>query len=323
MVLSRFRGGIKYSQATLAKAREILMAAKQRLQAMKGKRGGLPGAKVDFKGKKIDHDPDSPGVMRTASAPKGKGDKIEAFDAPDRLNVGMNKRLRERDYDPPTPKSVKVEGDAQKRLDDLFGHPVDVKSKRFLESVSAYDGTVRVIPSAYKGEVRVEVEGPRMKDGTPKYSASRQIRKDEAGDLIVWNGDIRSHPSIRGGWGTTTFARQVQALSKMGVKRIEMNAAKGPTFNGYSTYAKAGADAPLAPHLMAKLKHDAPEGVNLGKANRVSDLMNSPKGREWWDKNGESTRMAFNLSNGSPHYVKLERRMKEIEAYGGGSPRKL
>lgn len=100
------------------------------------------------------------------------------------------------------------------------------------------------------------------------------------------------------GIGSRVFTTQVRAMRAAGVNRITTEAARSVrgaevAMNGYYTWPRLGYDAALPSYTISALP------VNLSTSTRVSDLMTTQEGRDWWRQNGQSTDMEFDLTAGS------------------------
>ena len=121
------------------------------------------------------------------------------------------------------------------------------------------------------------------------YDSVRKVYRD--GDKsVIENQNFTVHETGNG-TGTLVFARQVSAAISARVARIETYAARGEGMNGYYTWPRLGYDAPVPDEVTLPAKF---EGVE-----RISQLMMTPDGRDWWKENGVSTGMTFDLNEGS------------------------
>lgn len=135
---------------------------------------------------------------------------------------------------------------------------------------------------------------------TPYSEASRTILK-ENGEIILHNNSFIVDEEYQGkGIGSKVFGMQVSSAVRLGVDKIKTNAARfdrGGWF-GYKVWPMFGYDG------------DIP--MNVGKGpngeKRVSELMRTKEGRDWWAKNGNSIDLEFDLAPGSYS-------MKTWEAY--------
>lgn len=185
------------------------------------------------------------------------------------------------------PSQATVKRQAPKRtgriLKELFGR--DLTDREIASIVGAPDNVKVSIRPGFHWTVEVSFRGPGV-------HALRSITKTTLGDVVIKNEMIEIKQTGTG-LGTRIFARQVEHAARLGVKRIYADAAKGSDFNGYYTWARLGYDAPLIKEHVARL----PPG--LKGATKVSDLMSTAHGRDFWKTHGTSTSMMFDLAKGS------------------------
>jgi hypothetical protein len=94
--------------------------------------------------------------------------------------------------------------------------------------------------------------------------------------------------------------RQVQALSKLGVDRIETNAAGSKhdtSYNGYYTWARFGYNAHFDASEYGFSRGEMPASVR--NARTLHGVMRTQEGRDWWRENGGGFGGVFNLHPGS------------------------
>lgn len=158
---------------------------------------------------------------------------------------------------------------------------------------------------AYRFEpdrINVTGTGPKNAAGDPEYYMERTFSRTASGDLIIHNDYFRLQETGTGR-GTQMFYNQVKAAQKLGAVRIDTLAAKGMSYNGYKTWPRLGYDARLSQDDIARIDRTAPD---LKGATKVSDLMKTPEGREWWTEMGHSADMSFDLRPGSNSMNVLE-----------------
>lgn len=130
------------------------------------------------------------------------------------------------------------------------------------------------------------------------FSALRTIKKGPDGELICHNDTFHVAPDLQGkGVGGRIFHSQVHELRKAGFARIETEAARDDEIGtiGYKVWPRLGYDGPLGSMVDQAKK----SGFALSENSTLLDLLEQPGGREWWDKNGESISLSFDLSDGS------------------------
>lgn len=115
------------------------------------------------------------------------------------------------------------------------------------------------------------------------------------------------------GVGRDIFARQVEELRAGGFRAIETKAAGGPgqELVGYYVWPRLGFDG----ELPAKVRDLLPP--ELAGAVRVSDLVSTPAGRDWWKANGSSIEVAFDLAPASKGSQVLDAYLAEKRAARG------
>jgi hypothetical protein len=89
----------------------------------------------------------------------------------------------------------------------------------------------------------------------------------------------------------------VVALRRLGIERIEAEAAGGPglALNGYYTWPRLGFDAPLTPVEQTRLPSA------LAGATRLHELLTRPGGLAYWRRHGSGREMIFDPSPQSDH----------------------
>lgn len=131
----------------------------------------------------------------------------------------------------------------------------------------------------------VTIRGPGV-----RY-CERSIRFEDDGSIVIVNKGLETAGGQ--GIGGKLFATQVEAAYRTGVSRIATYASRqdGPGgYIGYKVWPKFGYDAPLD-------GYDLPE--SLAGAETVLDLYETSEGQAWWEENGDSIDMSFDLSPGS------------------------
>lgn len=124
---------------------------------------------------------------------------------------------------------------------------------------------------------------------------TRRIYRDSDGKLVISNDSFFTDDTFPPGGGTRVFAKQVQTARALGVSRIVTEGAGSSLgdANGYYTWPRFGYDGDLSTETRAVLPN------HLQGAQRVSDLMKTQVGRDWWRQNGESISLNFDLAPSS------------------------
>ena len=131
-----------------------------------------------------------------------------------------------------------------------------------------------------------------------KYTAVRIVRKK-----TITNEEFFVKEGHRNkGLGIKVFTEQVEAASALGFEKINTHAVRGGDVNGYYTWPRFGFDVDidnvdfsLAQEIYSQ-GFATPAGKNVKK---ISDLMRTKEGREWWKEHGDSVECSFDLAEGS------------------------
>ncbi len=132
--------------------------------------------------------------------------------------------------------------------------------------------------------------------------AERVVARDRNGDLVMYNQSFNVNEGSQGkGIGSKVFDQQIQHAKRLGVKRIETEAVRSDQSGwiGYKVWPMFGYDGDIP----SDLAENAPDG-----ATRISELMTSKEGRDWWSANGKTIELQFDLTPDSYS-------MKTWEAY--------
>lgn len=141
------------------------------------------------------------------------------------------------------------------------------------------------------------------------FKASRFMYERD-GDLYIENHSLEATGETGTGKGTAIFAQQVKEAGQMGVKAIKCTAGKDARMNGYYTWPRLGYDADIPVSVVSHLPRE------FAKATRVSDLMATKHGRDWWKENGVQTEMEFDPKPGSKSRKILDAYIAEREKDG-------
>jgi GNAT superfamily N-acetyltransferase len=166
--------------------------------------------------------------------------------------------------------------------------------------------------------VTIKVRGDRlevaMDDPQERYLAYRTIERDGDGRIVIRNDAILVLPEYQGqGIGAAIFGRQVEQASRLKVDRIEARAERSPRHVGYHVWPKLGFDGPIPPKLINRLP------AELAGARRLSDLMATRAGRDWWRAHGDTVNVAFDLAPGSTSRQLLDAYLRETRSRAKGS----
>ena len=172
--------------------------------------------------------------------------------------------------------------------------------KQLIDLAGAQDGSR--VSVTYLGHGMIDVKTTH-KD----YQSGRTIKGD-----TIKNDYLFIEKEAQGkGLGTKILKEQVDAGAKNGFKSIVTDAEGSPhdkSMNGYYTWPRLGYDAELK-DVSGGMLTKAAQTVVPGAA-KVSDLMKSKEGRDWWKENGVSFRAKFDLSEGSQSRKVLDEYVK-------------
>jgi GNAT superfamily N-acetyltransferase len=136
-----------------------------------------------------------------------------------------------------------------------------------------------------------------------RFEMTRTIQRGADGKPVLRAEAFHVAADHQGqGIGADAFGRMVQESRRLGISRITTYAARGPDENGYWTWARFGYDVEIPANIRTTLP------ASLSGAERISDLMMTPEGSDWWKTHGRSIDMSFDLTPGS-------RSMEIWEAY--------
>jgi hypothetical protein len=168
----------------------------------------------------------------------------------------------------------------------LFGDeaiPLDIA--RVAGATSEATAQIHAIEGGQNAKVAIEIRSPR-------YEALRNLYRAPDGKIVMEAKKFNATQTGQG-VGAVVFGNMVESAGRLGVDRIRTHAERTLKANGYYTWARFRYDADLPADLAAKLPAD------LARAKRVSDLMTTPGGVEWWKEHGTGLDMVFDLKPGS------------------------
>lgn len=162
-----------------------------------------------------------------------------------------------------------------------------VKDADFASLVGAPDDA-KVTVRYYKGVKHIEIKA--VGDG---YELLREVMRRDDGSVTIANEFFEVAAEKQGrGLGAAVFGRQVEQAARLGASRIKTRAVRYDEGRmvGYKVWPRFGYDGPIPDQQKANL----PE--SLRSAERLSDLMRTPEGRAWWDAEGRSVDLTFDLA---------------------------
>ena len=211
-------------------------------------------------------------------------------------------------FTPKLPKLVssKLSGKATdfgKVCHKLFGKELSI------EEVSAMSGALDESSVRIRvGDGTLEIEITNKSLGIEEQS--REIGKDGE-ETVIENSGFYIEESKKGlGTGLRSFATQVHFSAKFGLSRIETTASgmAGTDNNGYYTWPRLGYDCKIS-----DMASDVSASVNrkYPKAEKLSDIMATKEGRDWWKAEGSGFMAEFDLSKGSQSRQVLDAYVQE------------
>jgi SPP1 gp7 family putative phage head morphogenesis protein len=220
--------------------------------------------------------------------------------------------------EPPKPKYV-VDGLPRKKKDHVTiinRSSLDAETEKLL-GVDLEDFASNIVP---KNNKNVQIDTWSLTDGRTTDINSIEVTVYQPDGIkanrtffpregIVSHDLMKIDKSARGS-GIGVFASQVQAYRKAGYKTIKTYAARGPEYNGYYTWARFGFDVDLQSARSRSLRYDL-EQAGFGKLNKLSELMSTQKGRDWWKVNGQGIDMEFDLTDDSVSMEVLDAYIQE------------
>lgn len=177
-------------------------------------------------------------------------------------------------------------------------------SREELASIAAMaDGSLVKIEK-YNDGLMISAKNPDI------YTAELQRILIYEDNRLILENEYQEIIESQRGKGIPVFAlyTQIQNARALGVSIIRTLAAgsmSSKLFNGYYTWARLGFDAELPINIQAQL----PE--KFINAEKVSDLMATPEGRDWWRVHGKSLYLEFDLSDNSQSIINFKRYLKE------------
>jgi hypothetical protein len=140
----------------------------------------------------------------------------------------------------------------------------------------------------------------------PDYATVRRVSRDAEGQLYLYADSFFMTGGRTGqGTGKEVFGRMVEQAAALDLDYIKVLAYRSSSANGYYTWPRFGYDGDLPADIIADLP------AALASARRLSDLMASPEGREWWKVNGRSITLKFQLAAGGPDRARWEAYLRE------------
>ncbi len=119
--------------------------------------------------------------------------------------------------------------------------------------------------------------------------AERSIYKDDDGSIVLNNESFLVEKDFQGkGIGSDIFKTQIETAKRLGIDKMKTEAVrddKGGWF-GYKIWPMLGYDGDVPD----KLKAETPN-----REKRISELMQSKEGRDWWSEHGDTIKLEFDM----------------------------
>lgn len=139
------------------------------------------------------------------------------------------------------------------------------------------------------------------------YKAKRQIGVDANGKRFINNESFFVDEGHQGkGIGGASFNRMIEHAIAAGVSYVITFADRNDAqaVNGYAIWPKMGFDADIPSDKKRQIEMAVESGrvpkTEDGKVpSKLSELMKTPEGREWWEERGQGMEMRFDLTAGS------------------------
>jgi hypothetical protein len=156
-------------------------------------------------------------------------------------------------------------------------------------------------PAGSKVELTIQNESRiHIRVKSPSYRSFRELRRNYDETLVIEHVDSKVPPTERGGGiSRRVFARQLETAKELKIHSLTGLAARNDDPDpekqqfGFKVWPKFGFDGPIPYNLIEKLP-DQLKGAKL-----VSDLYNSEAGIAWWEQNGDSVRLVFDMTEDS------------------------
>lgn len=191
--------------------------------------------------------------------------------------------------------------DALKLAREILGR--DITAQDFANLVGAPDDAEVIVERVDNDPIRRSI---KIKIKGPGFIAERKLVSGFRGSSAIVNEffEIRDQSKKGGDIAINLLGRQIEQARKLGVSELQTYAAGqgkrygGSDLNGYYTWARFGYDNELSEVDFVgdePRKAQAELAVKFPNARRISDLMATQEGRDWWKHNGRQTGMTFDL----------------------------
>lgn len=193
--------------------------------------------------------------------------------------------------------------------------------KKIGKMSGAPDGTKVWLSVLQDGQIVTDFKIPGKLSSGVSYNKVESSRMFDFVNMTITNLSLTIAEEMRGqGIGTQMFSKQVEEAAANGFKSIDAYAAGkdysggNSDYNGYYTWARLGFDSGLQ-DIGTKEDQETIK-KSFPRAKKVSDLMKTKKGREFWKDKGVSFLGKFDLSKGSQSRKVLESYVKSKSGVG-------
>lgn len=192
----------------------------------------------------------------------------------------------------PSTHEPKYELDTNDEVDKVLKEVYGISSDEVGKLIGAPDGATISIGN-WSNTVSVRVEGENERLG--RYVMSREFIEENGKKICV--NEVFTTDKTGTGFGTEAFYNQTRNLQAKGFSHIETNAVRDDDegYVGYTVWPKLGYDTGPDFDIEDVTGEDAPDGYN----GKLSDLMKTQDGRDWWKEYGADVGLSFDLSTGS------------------------
>jgi GNAT superfamily N-acetyltransferase len=212
---------------------------------------------------------------------------------------------------------------AQVKTDARFAFDIEGEAKRFFGPEATPQDFASAVGAPADATVQVNRHGDQavvVKFEGPGYSARRTLFIDRKGQLRLKADQFDIDPARQGqGLGTEVVARTVENARRLGITSYELDAAgRGsarhliPDENpvaGFEVWPKLGFRGPIDELIREDIKLGKVPPLPHGEQT-VEALYATPEGREWWQKYGATTELAFDPASGSESSRTLEQYLR-------------
>jgi hypothetical protein len=170
-------------------------------------------------------------------------------------------------------------------------------------------------PDKTKQAVTISMTGG---DARGAFKVARMtLYKTEGGDVNLFRDkskvghELKDESRTPPGMGAAMLVKQVNTAKSLGIRTIHNYSADGKGYNGYYTWPRYGANAPLTSEIRSKtLEPERYDAFRSALSQRfpdlaskkdltLQDLMSTQPGRDFWKQHGFGLQATFDLTPGS------------------------